>query len=178
MIDFAGFQQMVDAVGGIDVRVARATSSRGVDFRDGLNHLDGTQALVYVRQRYDLPGGDLDRTKRQQNALRALLTKAQHSLDDPAGLYDLVEATSRTVSVDDTLSNDGLRDLALSLRGLRADTVSFTSAAVSGLGREGAQSVVHLDVDRNRQLWAAVRAGTVADYLATHQDDALSRTPN
>ena len=178
MIDFAGFQQMVDAVGGIDVRVARATSSRGVDFRDGLNHLDGTQALVYVRQRYDLPGGDLDRTKRQQNALRALLTKAQHSLDDPAGLYDLVEATSRTVSVDDTLSNDGLRDLALSLRGLRADTVSFTSAAVSGLRREGAQSVVHLDVDRNWQLWAAVRAGTVADYLATHQDDALSRTPN
>jgi len=178
VIDFAGFQQMVDSVGGIDVRVAKATSSRGVDFHEGLNHLDGQQALVYVPQRNDLPGGDLDRAKRQQNALRALMTKAQDSLGNPVGLYELVDATSRTVSVDDTLSNGGLRQLALDLRGLRADTVSFTSTPVSGLGREGAQSVVYLDADRNGQLWSAVRSGTVAQYLTVNQADALGGTPN
>jgi LCP family protein required for cell wall assembly len=55
VIDFAGFQSMVDAVGGIDVRVAEASSNDGVQFRKGLNHLDGRQALACVRQRYDLP---------------------------------------------------------------------------------------------------------------------------
>ncbi|WP_433503763.1 LCP family protein [Pseudonocardia halophobica] len=120
VIDFAGFQEMGDSVGGIDVRVAAATSNAGVDFHEGLNHLDGAQALAYVRQRYDLPGGDLDRAKRQQNALKALLTKAGDDLSDPVGLYDLVDATSRTVSVDDTLTNGGLRDLALEMKGAAA----------------------------------------------------------
>ncbi len=76
VIDFAGFQSMVDSVGGIDVRVAQTTSNNGVVFHQGLNHLDGAAALSYVRQRYDLPRGDLDRAQRQQNALKALLGKA------------------------------------------------------------------------------------------------------
>ena len=178
VIDFAGFQQMVDAVGGIDVRVARATSNVGVDFHEGLNHLDGAQALAYVRQRHDLPGGDLDRAKRQQNALRALLTRAGTSMSDPVGLYDLVDATSRTVSVDDTLTNGGLRDLALRWRGLRASGVTFTSAPVAGLGREGTQSVVHLDDAAGGRLWAAVRDGDVAGYVAAHPTETLAGTPN
>jgi LCP family protein required for cell wall assembly len=178
VIDFAGFQQMVDSVGGIDVRVATATSNAGVDFHQGLNHLNGAQALAYVRQRYDLPGGDLDRAKRQQNALRALLSKAGNSMSDPVGLYDLVDSTSKTVSVDDTLSNGGLRDLALKWRGLRASGVTFTSAPVAGLGREGAQSVVYLDAGAGAQLWKAVQEGTVAAYVAAHPNEALLGTPN
>ncbi|WP_312858131.1 LCP family protein [Pseudonocardia pini] len=178
VIDFAGFQQMVDSVGGIDVRVAAATSNAGVDFHEGLNHLDGAQALAYVRQRYDLPGGDLDRAKRQQNALRALLSKAGETMSNPAGLYDLVEATSQTVSVDDTLSNGGLRDLALEMRGLRPGGVVFTSAPVAGLGREGPQSVVYLDDEAGAQLWAAFRDGTMVQYVATHPTEALAGTPN
>lgn len=178
VIDFAGFQEMVDSVGGIDIRVAAATSNSGVDFHEGLNHLGGAQALAYVRQRYDLPGGDLDRAKRQQNALKALLTKAGDDLSDPVGLYDLVDATSRTVSVDDTLTNGGLRDLALEMKGLRPGGVTFTSAPVAGLGREGAQSVVYLDEQAGKQLWAAFRDGTMAQYGAAHPAEALTGTPN
>jgi LCP family protein required for cell wall assembly len=75
VIDFAGFQGMVDAVGGIDLRVAQTTSDRGVTFVEGPNHLDGADALVYVRQRHGLPHGDLDRAHRDQNALKALVSK-------------------------------------------------------------------------------------------------------
>ena len=144
VIDFAGFQSMVDSVGGIDVAIAEATRNQGVDFRQGVNHLHGAQALAYVQQRYGLPNGDLDRAHRQQNALRALLAKAASSgtLSDPIALYDLLDATSRSVGVDDTLSNGGLRSLALDLRGLRPSAVTFLNAPVAGLGREGAQSVV------------------------------------
>lgn len=109
VIDFAGFQAMVDAVDGIDVQVAQETSNGGVKFKQGLNHLDGVAALAYVRQRYDLPGGDMDRARRQQNALRALLGQAASSgtLRDPIKLVRFLDATSRSIGVDDTLSNSG-----------------------------------------------------------------------
>ncbi len=180
VIDFAGFRSMVDAMGGIDVRVAEATSNDGVAFHQGLNHLDGGQALAYVRQRYDLPRGDLDRAQRQQNALRALLTKAASSgmLSDPAGLYDLVDATSHTVSVDDTLTNGGIRDLALDLRGMRSAGVTFLSAPVGALGREGAQSVAYLDDVRSAELWSALRTGAPGDYARRYPADSLATTPS
>ena len=71
VIDFAGIQAMVDAVGGIDVAVGTATSNDGVTFRAGANHLDGRGALAYVGPRDGVSDGDLDRAQRQQNALRA-----------------------------------------------------------------------------------------------------------
>lgn len=178
VIDFAGFQEMVDSVGGIDVRVARATSNAGVDFHEGLNHLDGAEALAYVRQRYGLPGGDLDRAKRQQNAIKALLGKAGDGLSDPVALYELVDTTSRTVSVDDTLTNGGLRELALQWRGLRPEAVVFSSAPVAGLGREGAQSVVYLDEQAGVGYWQALRDGTLRTYVSDHPNEALGGTPN
>jgi LCP family protein required for cell wall assembly len=180
VIDFAGFQAMVDAVDGIDVRVARETSHDGVVFRAGLNHLDGPQALTYVRQRYDLPEGDLDRARRQQNALRALLTRVASSgiLTDPAALYAFLDATTRSVGIDDTLSNGGLRDLAFDSRGLRPSGVDFVSTPVRGLGREGAQSVVYLDDARADRLWEALRSGTVTDYVSADPGVVLGEEPS
>src|SRR5690349_4081659 len=70
VIDFAGFRSMVDAIGGIDVDLSNPPSSLG----HGPTHLDGTQALLYVREHTAVPNGD--RTRRQQNALRAMLIKA------------------------------------------------------------------------------------------------------
>ena len=110
--------------------------------------------------------------------MKALLTKAGDDLSDPVGLYDLVDATSRTVSVDDTLTNGGLRDLALEMKGLRPGGVTFTSAPVAGLGREGPQSVVYLDEQAGAQLWSAFREGTMVQYVAAHPAEALSGTPN
>ena len=180
VIDFAGFEAMVTAVGGIDVQVAEATSNAGVDFAAGTNHLDGPSALAYVRQRYDLPGGDLDRARRQQNALRALLSQAASSdmLSDPAALVRLVDAVSRSVSVDDTLSNGGLRDLAFTSRGLRPASVQFLTAPVAGLGREGEQSVVHLDDARAAELWTALQNGDTRPYADAHPDARLGDTPS
>lgn len=178
-IDFAGFQGMVDAVGGIDVQIRHATQNFGVPFAAGLNHLDGARALVYVRQRYDLPDGDIDRAKRQQNALRAVLAKAVTGgiLADPVKLYRFLDVTSRSVSVDDTLTNGDFRALALESRGLRPSAVTFLTAPVRGLGRQGAQSVVYLDDARCAQVWEALRDGTASRYAATHPADRLGDVP-
>jgi LCP family protein required for cell wall assembly len=179
VIDFAGFQGVVDAVGGIDVKVREATQNFGVSFAKGDNHLDGASALAYVRQRYDLPGGDIDRGKRQQNAMRALLAKAVSGgiLADPVQLYRFLDTVSRTVSIDDTMTNGDFRALALESRGLRPSGVTFLTAPVAGLGHEGAASVVYLDDVRAADLWSALRGGDIARYAATHPADQLGELP-
>jgi LCP family protein required for cell wall assembly len=179
IVDFAGFQALVDSVGGIDVQVRQTTSDRGVTFRQGMNHLDGANALVYVRQRYGLPNGDLDRIHREQNALKAWLTKAVASgaLSNPIVTYKLLDAMKESVSVDDTLSDSGLASLALSARDLQATAISYLSAPVVGLGREGAQAVAYLDAARGRELWNAFRTGTLSEYSAIYPSDKLAEVP-
>lgn len=175
VVDFAGFRSVVDSVGGIDVGISAATSNAGVDFRQGVNHLDGAAALAYVRQRYGLANGDLDRAQRQQNALRALLTKVASTgtLDDPVGLYRLLDSAGEFVSVDDTLSNGGLRSITQKLRNVPSQSVSFLRAPVATLGREGPQSVVYLDPSQASELWASMQRGTTAAYVEQHANDAL-----
>ncbi|TQM14797.1 LCP family protein [Pseudonocardia kunmingensis] len=179
VIDFAGFRAMVDAVGGIRVRVAEATENEGVRFHQGVNELDGAAALAYVRQRHGLPRGDIDRAARQQNALRALLDKAASAgmLTDPVPLYRLLDAVSRSVSVDDTLSNGGIRELGFEVRGLRPSGLTFVGAPVRGLGREGDQSVVYLDDARSSELWNAVQTDALAAYTRRNPTDTLGETP-
>ncbi len=179
VIDFAGFQTLVDSVGGIDVTIAQPTSNMGVNFVAGPNHLDGAQALAYVRQRYDLPNGDIDRARRQQNALRVLLTKVQQqATTNPAALYSFAQSIGSTVSVDDTLSNTGLVGLAVDYRDLRSSGVDFVTAPVSGLGREGDQSVVYLDDAKSRELWGAIRNGSVQQYVDFNPSQSLGDTPS
>jgi LCP family protein required for cell wall assembly len=178
VIDFAGFQAMTDAVGGIDVEVEEATSNFGVDFHAGVNHLNGEEALAYVRQRFGLPRGDLDRVQRQQNALRALLAKAMSAdtLRNPARAYDFLDAVTRSVGVDDTLGNDDLRSLFFSLRSLRADDITFLTAPVTGTGMEGDQSVVYLDQERAARLWRAFDSGDLDTYVRNNEGDLLGTT--
>ncbi|BBG04110.1 MULTISPECIES: LCP family protein [Pseudonocardia] len=179
VIDFAGFTTLVDSVGGIDVTVARATSNAGVDFAAGENHLDGTQALAYVRQRYGLPNGDLDRAARQQNAIKALLERVQATAtSDPAALYSFATSVGDAVSVDDSLTNTALVQLAVANRNLRGSDVAFVTAPVAGLGREGAQSVVYLDETRGQELWGAVRDGSVRQFAELNPGAALGGTPS
>ena len=179
IIDFAGFQQMVDAVGGIDLQVTQTNDTTGVRFVGSPTHLDGAQALSYVRQGDDLPSGYINRAARMQNALRALLDKAASSglLANPTGIYELLDAGSRAVSVDDTLSNNDLRGLALELRALHTSDVQFLAAPVSGVGKQGVRSVAYLDDVRALELWEALRTDSIGAYVQRHPSDTIGHPP-
>jgi LCP family protein required for cell wall assembly len=180
VVDFAGFRSVVDAVHGVDVQIAAATTDLGGrHFHRGVNHLDGPAALDYVRQRYGLPQGDLDRVRRQQNFLRAVFVKvaSTNPADDPLRAYRLLDAMTQAVTVDDDYTTADLRALALDALRLRAGNVWFLTAAVAGLGREGTQSVVYLDSRRNAALWLAFRHDTMSAYAAAHRADLLAATP-
>jgi anionic cell wall polymer biosynthesis LytR-Cps2A-Psr (LCP) family protein len=124
--------------------------------------------LDFVRQRRNLPGGDLGRIKRQQAFLKALAGQVvdKGTLANPLKLNAFLEASTRAVSVDESLTVSRLRSLALQFRSVRAGDLVFVTAPVAGAGAEGRQSVVYLDRARGRPLYQALRTDAVDGYLA------------
>lgn len=180
VIDFAGFQQMTDAAGGIDVDVGTPSERDGVVVPAGPQHLNGAQALVYVRERKSLPGGDFDRVRREQNALRALVSTALSSgtLSSPTRAYDLVNTVTQHVGVDDSLTNTGLAELVYGLRDMRSQNIAYLTVPTTGTGMEGSQSVVYLDRQADQDLWSAVNTDTVEQWADARPDSRLGDTPH
>ncbi|MFC5662809.1 LCP family protein [Kitasatospora misakiensis] len=173
VIDWNGFRALTDAVGGVDITVPRTIEGVGEAraWEAGTHHMDGATALLYVRERYGLPGGDLDRTKRQQNFLRALMLKVMDSgtLTSPSRLGGLLGTVGEVVSVDDRLSNTDLFQLVWGLRSLRADDVRFMNAPFGGFATRGEQSVVLLADRPAEQLWEAIRNDRTDQYFQQHK---------
>jgi LCP family protein required for cell wall assembly len=76
IIDFQGFEETIDAIGGVEVDVADEVPPK-YEIEDGLQTLNGKQALFFARYR-GTAGGDLDRIERQQQLLAALRAKMLH----------------------------------------------------------------------------------------------------
>ncbi|MFT4010230.1 MAG: LCP family protein [Nocardioidaceae bacterium] len=169
VIDWAGFKALTNALGGVDITIPKTVTNSytGKTWEAGSYHMDGATALDYVRQRAGLPGGDFDRIKRQQNLMRALMSKTltAGTLTNPVKLYDVLDAVTSNLAVDEDWSTSQMRNLAFSLRGLRSGDVHFTTVPLRGLGTEGAQSVVYLDLPAGKELWQAVRADKAAQWI-------------
>jgi LCP family protein required for cell wall assembly len=173
MVDFAGFRQIVDALGGVTVDVPVAftsTHSLNADsirhFAQGPQKMGGAAALDYSRERYAFSGGDFARIQHQQQVIRAILSRAASGgiLTDPAQLNAFLKATAKSVTVDDTLN---IFTMATDLRHLRGDNLTFVTSPNTGTGTEDGQSVVLPDRKKAAPLFAAVRADDVPEIKAT-----------
>lgn len=73
LTNFQGFEKMIDTLGGVDmyVDINLKSYSQGVYLEKGQRHLNGKEALTYVRFR-ETQQGDIGRTARQQRLLKAL----------------------------------------------------------------------------------------------------------
>ena len=81
-INFAGFIQIIDALGGVDVYSDQAFTSVGspgyydpTTFVEGWNHLDGKSALAFARERHAFASGDIQRGINQMKVIDAMLNK-------------------------------------------------------------------------------------------------------
>ncbi len=107
--DFASFQEVVDALGGVDVEVDCPFTGYLRDYggwlrlEPGVHHLSGNQALIYVRDR-QLSGGDLDRARRQQRFVWSVRNQVI-SKDMVRRLPALYSALSDSVDTDLSLIN-------------------------------------------------------------------------
>ncbi|MFF7248170.1 LCP family protein [Embleya sp. NPDC008237] len=131
VIDFSGFKEMVNAVGGVDVCLSqpmRDTAAK-LDLPAGRQRLNGEQALGYVRARKNVDdGSDTQRMTRQQRFLAALVKKVKvgDMLTQPWKLYNLLDAGTRSITADPGLSSlRDLMDLSDSIKGIPNDRVAF-----------------------------------------------------
>ncbi|MEV6986868.1 LCP family protein [Sphaerisporangium sp. NPDC051017] len=168
-LDFQGFVEMSKVVGGVDVYVSRKVYDpmNKVTWPQGMVHLEGEKALLFVRQRYNLPGGDFDRIKRQQAFVGALGHKiiSKDLLTNPFKLNDFLEALTHAVSVDSGVTLSTLRDLALELRNIRPETVDSATIPTLGAGTVKGASVVRLDKKEGARFFEAVRNDSLGEYF-------------
>lgn len=78
-MNFSGFINIIDALGGVDVYSSQSFSAGGTSFQEGYNHVNGTQALAFARERHSFASGDRQRGKNQMEVIRATIKKCQSS---------------------------------------------------------------------------------------------------
>ena len=75
-VNFEGFVNIIDALGGVTVDSEKSFTAGGYSFSSGPNTLNGTQALVFARERKSFAEGDRQRGKNQMAVIRAVINKA------------------------------------------------------------------------------------------------------
>lgn len=99
-VGFETVTQIVDALGGVDVYVepGYAVTTNNFSVTEGINHLNGKQALAYARERYSYMEGDRQRTKNQQQVVMGIIDKMTSGsvLANYADLMDALGDTFQT----------------------------------------------------------------------------------
>lgn len=75
-VNFSGFEQIIDALGGINVNSPVSFSSNGYSYVEGDNYLGGAAALNFARERYAFASGDRQRGKNQMAVIKGVINKA------------------------------------------------------------------------------------------------------
>lgn len=157
-IGLLGFALITDALGGVDVCLKDAVYEplSGADFPAGWQKLNGAQALSFVRQRHDLPRGDLDRVVRQQVVMAQLAHQviSGKTLTSPSTLNRLQDAIQRSVVIS---SGWDIMDFVKQLQNLAGGNVAFATIPVldeAGWSDDGMQSVVRVDPSQVQE-WVA-----------------------
>jgi LCP family protein required for cell wall assembly len=100
-VDMAGFQQLIDSLGGVDVDVSRPIADPTLELyiEPGRTSLSGEMALRYVRSRYGPGDDDFVRAARQQEVLNAVREKLTRT-NLLTALPSLLDAVQSTVASD------------------------------------------------------------------------------
>src|ERR1700759_5659245 len=127
-IGLLGFSLITDALGGVNVCLKEPVFEplSGADFPAGWQKLNGPQALSFVRQRHDLPRGDLVRVVRQQVVMASLAHQviSGKTLSSPATMNRLQKAIQRSVVLS---SGWDIMDFVTQLQKLAVGRVAFAT---------------------------------------------------
>lgn len=161
-LNLAGFYYLAAAFGGIEACLKPANG--GVNLRDansGFNamldgyqwskggaqylHLSAPQALAFVRERDNLPNGDLDRTHRQQAVVDYVIWKLKHTgvLGDLGQLTALLNTAKQYMITDSTWN---LLDFAPQMKALTGNHLKFYTAPIQGYATIDGQAANKVDI--------------------------------
>jgi LCP family protein required for cell wall assembly len=161
-VNLAGFYYLAGAFGGIEACIKPSNGGQNLtDANSGFNAmLDGynlkkggaqyiklkaPQALAFVRERDNLPNGDLDRTHRQQAVLDYVIWKLEHNgiLSDIGQLTSLLNTAKQFLITDSTWN---LLDFSPQMKALTGKNLQFYTAPIVGYATIAGQSANQVDI--------------------------------
>lgn len=158
VVNFAGFEDMVDAVHGVEVCVPKPVDAYGIHLEAGRQLVTGRDALGYVRERHVLsPNSDLGRMKRQQAFLASMVKRVMSAdtLTMPNRLYNFLDAATKSIQVDKDLASLGkLVDLAQQFKGADLKRIKFVTVPVEAYPADPNRLQFAPEAER---LWSVIR---------------------
>lgn len=159
VVDFAGFTNVVNALGGVEVCLTQAVDDpqSKLVLPAGTSIVDGEQALAFVRARKTLgDGSDLSRIKRQQSFLSSMIREASSTqlLLNPVRLYSVLDAATSSLTADPGFAKlEVLQDVALSVRGMQPNDITFLT--MPWVERGDGENVV-MDSEAAAAVWQSM----------------------
>ncbi|MEU0742724.1 LCP family protein [Streptomyces sp. NPDC006134] len=170
-IDFAGFEKLVDELGGVRVTTTEDIEDPGshLDLTAGTHRLDGEQALGLVRTRHGVgDGSDLGRIQLQQAFVKALVDQVKDIgvLTSPKKLYGLADTATEAVTTDSGLGSvNSLTAFANGLKGIGASGLHMVTLPVCYDPADGNRVLVR--EAEARQVWDALKRDEPIPQTAT-----------
>ncbi|MFD0204471.1 MULTISPECIES: LCP family protein [Saccharothrix] len=147
-INLVGFYEITKAIGGVDVCLNQATRDNmsGANFAAGQQKIQGREALAFVRQRYGLLRGDLDRIVRQQVFMAGLAKQilSAGTLSDPGKLRALIDALTKSIVLDEDW--DVLR-FATQMKDLSGGNLKFETIPTGSIELNTPEDGMAVEVD-------------------------------
>lgn len=177
VIDFAGFEDMVDAIDGVKVCIPEdiVDPAHGINIPAGTREIRGREALNYVRARYTLgDGSDIGRISRQQAFMSSMVNKVVSAgvLARPDRLIRFLDAATQSLTVDKGLENVAkIADLGLQFRGIGLEKIQFVTVPFEYDQREEYRGRISW-LPAADELWAKMAADEPLTRRLT--DDAIN----
>ncbi|MGC9498235.1 LCP family protein [Streptomyces sp. WG7] len=170
-VDFSGFQQLVDDLGGVEVTTTEAIKDPDshLDLPAGTHTLTGEQALGLVRTRHGVgDGSDLGRIQLQQAFVKALADRVKDIglLGNPKKLYDIADTATKTLTTDSDLGSvNSLMSFASGLKGIDASNMNMVTMPVVYDPADANRVLV--EKTKAEQVWTALKNDRPVPAAAT-----------
>jgi len=196
IINFGGFKKIVDAMGGVTMKLDQNVKSEHLQpdgsprpkysrcannqcahpyygpqkqYKKGTYHLQGWEALDYVRQRYGLPKSDYDRQRHQQQFIKAMAAQAlsKNVVTNPIKLDRVLHAAGDALIFDG--NGHSVVDWGLALKNVRSENMTLVKLPGGGLFEGGAYRGEQLAATAD-EFFASVQSDSIATFLLNHPD--------
>jgi len=196
IVNFGGFKQIVDAMGGVTMTIDQDVKSEHLqpggkprprlascannqcahpyygpqaEYKKGTYHLQGWQALDYVRQRYGLPKSDYDRQRHQQQFIKAMAQQAlsKDVVTNPIKLDKVLNAAGKSLIFDG--KGHSVVDWGLALHNIRSDNMTLIKLPGRSLIINGRYLGEQLEPSA-QDFFRSVTDGTIAEFVLAHPD--------
>jgi LCP family protein required for cell wall assembly len=190
IINFAGFKEIVDAMGGVTMTIDERTKSEHLKpdgtgrtlgpsrlhyigpqkvYEKGTRHLKGWEALDFVRQRYGLKGSDYARQRHQQQFVKAMAEQAlsKDVATNPVKLDKVLRAAGQALIFDG--KGHTVVDWGLALKGISPQGITMIKlpGRSETIGGDYKGEVLQDSAD---DFFAALGNGTIADFIVAHPE--------